>query len=188
MPWNLYIRGTILAWAQVTILSGSVVVLSGMSFHLANIAVALDLANEAISEATMRLEDCHAQVCSARVHALEPLPEEIDIQRAIEALKRIKQSTQSRSDTVTQQLKVVQMNFMIEAETQRVHVGTTHSETVRPVHDLSSLPRRIDHDGETVRETSSDGMSYAGTVVRGGIGPSTASSSYQATSEQLPFQ
>ena len=28
----------------------------------------------------------------------------------------------------------------------------------------------IDHDGDTVRGTSSDGMSYAGTVVRGGIG------------------
>ena len=28
------------------------------------------------------------------------------------------------------------------------------------VHDLSSLPRFIDHEGETVRGTSSDGMSY----------------------------
>ena len=156
--------------------------LSGMSFHLTNISVALDLANEAISEAIMRLEDCRAQVCCARVDALEPLPEETDLQIAIDAIRRIKQSVQSRSDTVTQQLKVVQMNFMIEAERQRVNMGTTHSETVRPVHDLSSLPRFIDHDGETVRETSSDRMSYAGTVVRGGIGPSTASSSYQAPS------
>ena len=64
----------------------------------------------------------------------------------------------------------------------------TDSGTMRPAQDLSSLPRFIDHDGETIRDTSSDGMSYAGTVVRGGVGHSTASSSYQATSEQLPFQ
>ena len=48
----------------------------GMSFHLANSAVALDLANEAVAEATMRLEDCRAQVCCARVDVHEPLPEE----------------------------------------------------------------------------------------------------------------
>ena len=164
--------------------------LSGMSFHLANISVALDLANEAIDEAIMRLEDCRTQVCLARIDAHEPLLEEADIQIAIDAVMRTKRSVQSRSDSVTQQLKDVQMNFMIEAERQRVNMGTTHShsETVRPVHDLSSLPRLIDHNGETVRETSSDGTSYAGTVVRGGIGRSTASSSYQATSEQLPFQ
>lgn len=59
---------------------------------------------------------------------------------------------------------------------------------MRPAQDLSSLSRFLDHDGVTVRDTSSDGMSYAGTVVRGGVGHSTASSSYQATSEQLPFQ
>ena len=159
-----------------------------MSFHLAHISGALELATEAIAEATLRLEDCRAQVCLARIDAHEPLPEEADIQIAIDAISRIKRNIQSRSDTVTQQLKCVQMNFMIDAERQRVNMGTTHSETVRPVHDLSSLPRFIDHDGETVRETSSDGMSYAGTVVRGGIGPSTTSSSYQATSVQLPFQ
>ena len=53
------------------------------------------------------------------------------------------------------------MNFMIDAERQRVNQGTD-SGSVIPVHDLSSLPRFIDHDGETVRGTSSDGMSYAG--------------------------
>ena len=51
----------------------------------------------------------------------------------------------------------------------------------------NSLPRYIDQDGDTVRETSSDGMSISGTVVRGDIGPSSTSESYQATSEQLPF-
>ena len=58
---------------------------------------------------------------------------------------------------------------MIDAEQQRVNQGT---DTAILVHDLSSLPRFIDHDRETVRGTSSDGMSYAGTVVRG-VGPST---------------
>ena len=159
-----------------------------MSFHLANISVALDLANEAVAEATMRLEDCRTHVCSARVDANEPLPEEADIQTAMDALRRIKQSVQSQTDTVTQQLKAVQMNFMVEAEGRREHAGTINSGTMRPAQDLSSLPRFIDHDGETIRDTSSDGMSYAGTVVRGGVGHSAASSSYQATSEQLPFQ
>ena len=159
-----------------------------MSFHLANISVALDLANEAVAEANLRLEDCRAQVRSTRVDTHETLPEEADIQIALDALRRIKQSVQSRSDTVTQQLKVVRMNFIVEAEGRRKHAGTTNSGTARPAQDLSSLPRFIDHDGETIRETSSDGMSCAGTVVRGGVGHSKASSSYQATSEQLHFQ
>lgn len=88
----------------------------GISFPLANIATALDLASEAVVEAIRRLEDCRAQVCCARVEAQEPLPEEADIQVAMDALRRIKQGIQSRTDTVTQQLKSVQMNFMIEAE------------------------------------------------------------------------
>ena len=158
-----------------------------MSFQLANISGALERATEAIAEATLKLEDCLAQIHSARTSAHEPLPEEAEIQSAIDSIRRIERSIQSRSDTVTQQLKCVQMNFMIDAERQRVNQGTD-SGSVIPVHDLSSLPRFIDQDGETVRGTSSDGMSYAGTVVRGGIGPSTTSSSYQATSEQLPFQ
>ena len=83
------------------------------------------------------------------------------------------------------------MNFMIDVEQGRANQDTnsdTNSDTVQPIRDLSSLPRYIDHDGDTVRGTSSDGMSYAGTVVRGGIGPSSTSGSSQATSEQLPFQ
>ena len=161
-----------------------------MSFHLANMSAALDLARAAVADATMRLEDCQGQVCFARIDALEPLPEEADIHIAMDALRRIQQSIQSRTDTVSQRLKTVQMNFMIEAEGRREQAGTTNSGTMtmRPAQDLSSLPRFIDHDGETIRDTVSDGMSYAGTVVPGGVGHSTASSSYQATSEQLPFQ
>ena len=67
----------------------------GMTFHLANISVALDLANEAVAEAAMRLEDCRAQVCRARVDANEPLPEEAAIQTAMDALRSIKQRVQS---------------------------------------------------------------------------------------------
>ena len=135
--------------------------LSSMSFQLANISGALERATEAIAEATLKLEDCLAQIHSARTSAHEPLPEEAEIQSAIDSIRRIERSIQSRSDTVTQQLKCVQMNFMIDAERQRVNQGTD-SGSVIPVHDLSSLPRFIDHDGETVRGTSSDGMSYAG--------------------------
>ena len=70
---------------------------------------------------------------------------------------------------------------------QRLICGERRREgSLRPVGDLSFLPRFIDHDEEAVRDTSSDGLSHAGTVVRGGIGPSTVSSSYQATSEQPP--
>lgn len=65
---------------------------------------------------------------------------------------------------------------------QRLICGERRREgSLRPVGDLSSLPRFIDHDEEAVRDTSSDGLSHAG-----GIGPSTVSSSYQATSEQPP--
>ena len=56
------------------------------------------------------------------------------------------------------------------------HAGTTNNGIMRAAQD-PSLPRFIDHDGGTFRDTSSDGMSYAGTVVRGGVGQSTASSS-----------
>ena len=83
------------------------------------------------------------------------------------------------------------MNLMIEMElgraTQDSNSGSDRG-TVPPLRDLSSPPRYIDHDGDTVRGTSSVGMSYAGTVVRGGIGPSSTSEFYQATSEQLIFQ
>lgn len=92
---------------------------------------------------------------------------------------------QARQETIAQQLKCIQLDFMIAAELRSEKANAIGS-SFRPVGDLSSLPRFIDHDGETIRDTSSDGLSYAGTVVRGGIGPSTASSSYQATLEQLP--
>ena len=65
--------------------------------------------------------------------------------------------------------------------------GTTDSGAHGPEQDLSSFPRFVDHDGETIRDTSSDGMSYAGTVVRGGVGHSATSTPCQATSEQLPM-
>ena len=160
-----------------------------MAFQLANISGALERAAEAITEATLKLEYCHAQVSSARIVMNEPLPEEEEILGAIDATHRIERNMRSRFDTVTEQLKSVQMNFMIDVEQRRANQDTnsdTNSDTVQPIRDLSSLPRY--HDGDTVRGTSSDGMSYAGTVVRGGIGPSSTSGSYQATSEQLPFQ
>ena len=46
-------QGSVLAWAQDLLDWTVVVALSGMSFHVANISVALDLANEAVAEATM---------------------------------------------------------------------------------------------------------------------------------------
>ena len=162
-----------------------------MAFQLANISHSLGRAAEASLEAIRKLEYCHAQVNAARTVLNEPLPEEEEILGAIEAIQRIEHKIRSRFDTVTDQLKSVQMNFMIDFEWRRTNQDTTsdtNSETVRPIRDLSSLPRSIDHDGDTVRGTSSDGMSYAGTVVRGGIGQSTTIGSYQATSEQLPCQ
>ena len=89
----------------------------------------------------------------------------------MDALQRIEHNIRERRDTVTDQLKGAQMNFMIEVEQGRATQDTYSDSdrgTVRPLRDLSSLPRYIDHDGDTVRGTSSDGMSYAGTVVRGG--------------------
>ena len=87
-----------------------------MSFQLANISGALERATEAIAEATLSLEDCLMQINSARTGTHEPLPEEAEIQSAIDSVRRIKRNIQSRSDTVTQKLKCVQMNFMIDAE------------------------------------------------------------------------
>ena len=110
---------------------------------------------------------------------------------AIEAIQRIEHKIRSRFDTVADQLKSVQMNFMIDVELGRANQDTnsdTNSDAVQPIRDLSSLPRYIDHDGDTVRGTSSDGMTCAGTVVRGGIRQSTTSGSYQAASEQLSYQ
>ena len=116
--------------------------------------------------------------------------QEEQLLNVIDALQ-IEHIIQERRDTVADQLKSVQANFMIEIKQGRATQDTNSDSdwgTVRPLRDLSSLPRYIDHDGDTVRGTSSDGMSYAGTVVRGGIGPSSTSESYQAASEQLPFQ
>lgn len=59
-----------------------------------------------------------------------------------------------------------------------------HSGTLGPEQDLSRLPPFINQE-ETVRDTSSDRMSYVATVVRG-VRHSTVSGSY--ASEQLPFQ
>ena len=50
-----------------------------MAFQLANISGALERATEAITEATLKLEYCHAQVSSARIVMNEPLPEEEEI-------------------------------------------------------------------------------------------------------------
>ena len=36
--------------------------------------------------------------------------------------------------------------------------------------DLSSLPRVVDADGDTVKAVSSDGLSYEGTVEKRGVG------------------
>ena len=190
MPCNAYVSSNEEVGSNANPL-GRAVVRTSMASQLANISGALQRATEAITEATLRLEYCHMQVSSARIVINEPLPEEEEIQSVIVAIHRIEQNIRSRCDTVTQQLKCLQMNFMIDAEQERVNQGTnsdTNSDTVRPIRDLSSLPRYIDHDGDTVRGTSSDGMSYAGTVVRGGVGPSSTSGSYQATSEQLPYQ
>ena len=67
---------------------------------------------------------------------------------AIEAIQRIEHKIRSRFDTVADQLKSVQMNFMIDVELGRANQDTnsdTNSDTVQPI-DLLSLPRYIDHD------------------------------------------
>ena len=162
-----------------------------MTFQLANTASALERAVDAITEAGRKLEYCQMQVRLARSASNESLPEEDKLLNVIDALQRIEHIIRKRYETVTHQLKVVQMQFMIETEqekaTQDINSDSGNS-PVRPLRDLSSLPRFIDHDGDTVRGTSLDGMSYAGTVVRGDVGPASTSKSYQATSEQLPFQ
>ena len=79
------------------------------------------------------------------------------------------------------------MNQCLKDQTQleEGHDDTTDSDAQQ---DLSFRLRDVDPDGETIRDTSSDGMSFAGTVVRGGVGHSAASGNYQATSEELSFQ
>ena len=54
---------------------------------------------------------------------------------------------QARQETVAQQLKRIQVDFMIAADLWRETVSTREG-SLRPVGDLSSLPRFIDHDGE----------------------------------------
>ena len=157
-----------------------------MAASLSSACTSLSRAIDAVTDANDRLQESLLLIRAARP-ASEELQEEAAVQMLIENGNRVVQDLQFRYDLVAQQLKCWQMSFMVNAADQRT-VGSDRSVSVRPVYDLSSLPRVIDPEGDTVRGTSSDGLSYAGTVVRGGIGVSNASSSYHATSEQLPFQ
>ena len=88
-----------------------------MDFQLANISGSLERAAEASLEAIRKLEYCHAQAKAARTVWNEPLPEVVG---ASEAIQRIEHKILSRFETVTDQLKFVQMNFMMDVQLERV--------------------------------------------------------------------
>ena len=107
---------------------------------------------EAMEKATRNLEDGLRQLGAIRGDAQELSADETDVQSAIDTVRNINLRIQARQETLAQQLKRIQVDFMIAADMRR-ETGSTREGSLRPVSDLSSLPGFIDHDGETVRDT-----------------------------------
>ena len=157
-----------------------------MAASLSSACTSLSRAIDAVTDANDRLQESLLLIRAARP-ASEELQEEAAVQMLIENGNRSRTGS-SISLWLGGPTAEMLANELYGQCSGPETVGSDRSVSVRPVYDLSSLPRVIDPEGDTVRGTSSDGLSYAGTVVRGGIGVSNASSSYHATSEQLPFQ
>ena len=87
-----------------------------MSFQLSNVSSALERATEAIEEATRNLEECLRQLGAAKSDTQEPSAEETDVQSAIATVRNIRSHIQARQETIAQQLKCIQLDFMIAAE------------------------------------------------------------------------
>ena len=77
---------------------------------------------------------------------------------------------------MAQQLRDEQIKFMLERRAASSGDDAPRSGLAsRLQENISPLPKMLDHDGATVKESASDGHSYADTVVRGGLARSPSS-------------
>ena len=77
---------------------------------------------------------------------------------------------------MAQQLRDEQIKFMLERRAASSGDDAARSGLAsRLQENTSPLPKMLDHDGATVKESASDGHSYAGTVVRGDLARSPSS-------------
>ena len=88
-----------------------------MAFHLATLTLALDLAREAATEAHQQLEECQEHVLKYKnYYPRDTLhPDKEDLRAALAAITRLRRSLAARSDTAAQQLREVQVNFLLSS-------------------------------------------------------------------------
>lgn len=141
-----------------------------MSLTLSRNAVAMERAIGMLTEAARHIDDCMScllrDVIVSEAHAAE---HNRSVVNAKEAIVSLKTSLVAAHEEVSNSLRQAQLQFVLNRSSASATTGYGSESDVRPELDLSTLMVVAQLDRETLKEKSDDGLSYDGTVVRGGL-------------------